>query len=103
MGGWNARAMWRDDGQLVSYMYYPGHNSPSGCGEDWKWGFQIQDDKMYTVHMYMKVNDPGSSQPAPISWLTLHRHVQRADHSEVMRQAFLQQAQFRVAMQCVCC
>lgn len=52
--------MWRRDGQLVSYMYYPGHDN-SECGEDWNYSppVYIEDDKWYRITMYVKVNDDG--------------------------------------------
>ena len=50
--------MWRREGNLVSYMYYPGHDRTQ-CGEDWPWDFQIEDDRWYTLHMHVRVNDPG--------------------------------------------
>jgi hypothetical protein len=58
--------MWRDNGELESYMYYPFRlgDAEGDCGVSWTWeqgggNTKIEDDTWVPVTMYVKVNTPG--------------------------------------------
>lgn len=60
--GFSARAMWREGGDLMSYMYYAGMDSSLSCGEDWRWDKTASTGGWMDVEMYVKVNTPGLPQ-----------------------------------------
>eukprot|EP00892_Ulva_mutabilis_P001975 jgi/Ulvmu1/11779/UM008_0193.1 len=57
--GFSARAMWREGGDLMSYMYYAGMDGSLSCGEDWHWGKTANSGGWMDVEMYVKLNTPG--------------------------------------------
>jgi hypothetical protein len=48
--------MWRDDGALESYMYYPGKTDV--CGDSWLWN-RAAGSSWNFVKMYVRMNDVG--------------------------------------------
>lgn len=56
MTDFNARVMWRDDGALESYMYYPGKTDV--CGDSWLWN-RAAGSSWNFVKMYVRMNDVG--------------------------------------------
>lgn len=59
--GFSSRIMWRDGGDLVSYMYLPGDNSL--CGQDWKYGGSKGSSSWQRAEIYTKMNTPGMVPP----------------------------------------
>jgi hypothetical protein len=57
--------MWRELGQLVSYVYYPGKEA--ACGVDWTWEGAFAGSKYRTIRFYVKVNTPGMVPPVGFS------------------------------------
>lgn len=54
----SSRVMWREDGELVTYTYYP--DGTTRCGKDAKAkGFRFETGKWYTITKYVKMNDIG--------------------------------------------
>lgn len=56
-GSYSARVMWRKQGELESYMYYPGKKAR--CGDSWLWGKRA-DDKWHFVKLYVRMNAIGA-------------------------------------------
>jgi hypothetical protein len=54
--GFSARLMWRRDGKLVLYTYFP--DRKKNCGEDYVF-FQALSGKWYTLTQTIKLNTPG--------------------------------------------
>ena len=54
--GFSMRLMWREDGAIVTYAYYPDKPESIRCGEDWPWSKKIQSGKWYHVRLYAKLN-----------------------------------------------
>jgi hypothetical protein len=52
--------MWRPEGNLVSYMYYP--LKEERCGIDWRWDVVAKPGMWHEVTMYVRVNEPGMLQ-----------------------------------------
>lgn len=65
--GWSARVMWRDDGEMESYMYYPYHERDTkSCGVSWGWErdnreLKVASGEWVDISMYVKVNTPGAA------------------------------------------
>jgi hypothetical protein len=66
----NARVMWRENGALESYMYYP--NKTSICGDSWLWNAAAGSTWNF-VKMYVRMNDVGAL-PGLFSYVK-HPHV----------------------------
>jgi uncharacterized short protein YbdD (DUF466 family) len=49
--------MWRQSGNLVSYLYYP--TKTGNCGQDFAWKGAGLSSEYQTITVYVKVNDPG--------------------------------------------
>lgn len=64
--GFSARAMWREGGDLMSYMYYAGMDSALSCGEDWRWDKTASTGGWMDVEMYVKLNTPGQANGVEI-------------------------------------
>jgi hypothetical protein len=58
--GFSARLMWRKNGNLVVYSYFPNRLEPrqGNCGIDYKFA-QVEADRWYTIRQYIKLNTPG--------------------------------------------
>jgi hypothetical protein len=54
--GFSTRLMWREDGAMVTYAYYPDKPSSIRCGEDWMWSKKVQAGKWHHIRMYAKLN-----------------------------------------------
>jgi hypothetical protein len=50
------RLMWREDGAIVTYVYYPDKPESVQCGEDWPWSKRVQAGKWHHIRMYAKLN-----------------------------------------------
>lgn len=86
--GWNARLMWRADGNVVQYVYYPDMNDPNhpGYGEDMPWtGFVSQNkfipDKWHKVSTMIIMNTPGVKNGIIRSWFDGELCLNRTDIS----------------------
>jgi len=58
--GWSNRLMWRSNGRMVTYTYYPDKPKVWRCGEDWNWSKGVVGGKWYTIRMTVKMNTPGA-------------------------------------------
>jgi hypothetical protein len=65
----STRVMWREEGQLMSYVYYPGKEA--ACGADWYWEGAFAGSNYRTIRFYVKVNTPSASAPALLAWNAL--------------------------------
>ena len=61
--------MWRDEGRMVTYAYYPDKPKSIRCGEDWKWSQKIQDGVWNHIRMWSKLNTPGEADGEYKAWL----------------------------------
>lgn len=58
--------MWRDGGEMESYMYYPYHSRDTkSCGVSWGWErddgeLRVKDGEWVDITMYVKINTPGA-------------------------------------------
>ena len=67
--GFSTRLMWRDEGRMVTYAYYPDKPKSIRCGEDWKWSQKIQDGVWNHIRMWSKLNTPGEADGEYKAWL----------------------------------
>lgn len=51
--------MWRADGTLMSYMYYPGKEEK--CGADWRWQREAEPDEWQFQKTYVRLNTIGAN------------------------------------------
>lgn len=58
--GFSSRLMFRSEGALMSYMYYPGKSADHNCGEDWFYDVNAQAGTWHTINLYVKMNTPGA-------------------------------------------
>ncbi len=60
--GFSARLMWRRNGKLVVYSYFPNRLEPyqGNCGIDYEFA-TVDVNKWYTVRQYIKLNTPGQN------------------------------------------
>ncbi|HJT24544.1 MAG TPA: hypothetical protein VJ873_08190 [bacterium] len=70
--GWSARIMWRPDGKIVQYVYYP--DQPGTYGEDFDWNYGgcprfFKPGKWYCVETFVQMNSPGKKDGVIRSWL----------------------------------
>ena len=70
--GWSARVMWRADGKIVQYLYYP--DQPTEYGEDFSWDYGgcprfFTPGRWECVETYIQLNDPGKKNGVLRSWL----------------------------------
>lgn len=61
--------MWRENGNIVTYAYYPDKPSSIRCGEDWKWSKKLDSGKWHDIKMWIKLNDVGSGNGEFKAWL----------------------------------
>lgn len=54
--GFSMRLMWRQDGAIATYAYYPDKPDSVHCGEDWLWSKKLRAGKWHTIRMYAKLN-----------------------------------------------
>ena len=54
--GFSMRLMWREDGAIVTYAYYPDKPDSVHCGEDWLWSKKLRAGQWHTIRMYAKLN-----------------------------------------------
>ena len=67
--GWSTRLMWRENGGMVTYAYYPDKSPAARCGEDWRWSSKVQAGKWHSVRIYAGVNTPGVADGVSRAWL----------------------------------
>jgi hypothetical protein len=48
--------MWRENGGIVTYAYYPDKPVSIRCGEDWFWNAKLQSGKWHHIKIWMKLN-----------------------------------------------
>lgn len=70
--GWSARIMWRPDGKIVQYVYYP--DQPGVYGEDFDWDYGgcprfFKPGKWYCVETFVQMNTLGKKDGIIRSWL----------------------------------
>ncbi len=70
--GWSARIMWRPNGRIVQYVYYP--DQADKYGDDFNWDMDGKTrafipGKWQCVETYVQLNDPGKSNGFIRSWL----------------------------------
>lgn len=69
--GWSGRGMWRRNGHLVQYLYYP--DQVSEYGTDFRYSLNqsdvyISDGMWHTIENRIKMNDPGKSNGVFEAW-----------------------------------
>ena len=57
-GSFSSRIMWRAQGTLMSYMYYPGKEER--CGADWLWDKEASDEEWQFQKTYVRMNTIGA-------------------------------------------
>lgn len=72
LDGWSARIMWRPDGKIVQYVYYP--DQPGEYGEDFVWDYGgcprfFKSGKWHCVETFVQMNTPGKKDGIIRSWL----------------------------------
>lgn len=70
--GWSARIMWRPNGRIVQYVYYPDQASEYGDDFNWDMGGKTRTfipGKWQCVETYVQLNDPGKNNGIIRSWL----------------------------------
>jgi len=70
--GFSARSMWRSEGELVQYLYYPDKKEP--CGDDFGYTqnnqpLMAQSGRWYTVRHHVRMNDVGSANGLIEAWV----------------------------------
>lgn len=58
--GFSSRLMFRQNGALESYMYYPDRPLTSACGDDWLYNYNAVAGQWYNVHLAITLNTPGA-------------------------------------------
>ncbi len=76
-GGFSARFMWREGGQLVVYAYYPGMSN--NWGEDIPVGFTLPVGKWTTIRQEIVMNDQGRSNGVLKVWINGNLLLSRSD------------------------
>ena len=51
--------MFRRQGALESYMYYPDKDPREKCGADWLWNRAAVPGEWYNIVLFVQVNTPG--------------------------------------------
>lgn len=54
--GFSTRLMWRADGAIVTYAYYPDKPRSIRCGEDWVWDATLESGRWYEIAMRVRLN-----------------------------------------------
>lgn len=54
--GFSTRLMWRRDGAIVTYAYYPDKPRSIRCGEDWVWDGRLTSGVWHDIAMRVKLN-----------------------------------------------
>ena len=54
--GFSTRLMWREDGAIVTYAYYPDKPRSIRCGEDWVWDGKFTTGVWHDIAMRIKLN-----------------------------------------------
>ena len=71
--GWSARMMWRADGYMVQYVYYPDQRGKWGDSLFWQkdfWSdYSFEPDVWYIVEHRIIMNTPGKSDGVIEGWL----------------------------------
>ncbi len=78
--GWSGRIMWRSDGRIVQYMYYP--DMSGTYGEDFPWDIDkehyFKPNIWYKIKNHFVMNTPGKNDGVIQAWLddvlVLDRH-----------------------------
>lgn len=68
--GYSTRMMFREGGELVSYMYLPGDHAEN-CGRDWGMNGGRGSSSWQTAEIYTKMNTPGAPPSDAVSRLIL--------------------------------
>ena len=87
-GSFSTRVMWRQGGELVSYMYLP--DREENCGEDWQWDVEAG-DKFKEVRIYNRVNDARCALEVSQLYLSSTRAMLTAlrDHAHMACQLYM--------------
>lgn len=67
--GWSTRLMWRQNGGMTTYAYYPDKPRALRCGEDWRWSSDVRSGRWHNVRIFVKINDPGVANGVSRAWL----------------------------------
>jgi hypothetical protein len=67
--GFSTRLMWRANGKMVTYAYYPDKPKSIRCGEDWNWDQGLSSGKWHEIKMWCKLNSPGDKNGEFKAWL----------------------------------
>jgi hypothetical protein len=62
--GFSARLMWRANGAIVAYLYYPDKPKSVRCGEDFVFDTTLESGRWYTIAISVRLNRVSSSGPA---------------------------------------
>ncbi|MBI6550434.1 polysaccharide lyase [Xenorhabdus lircayensis] len=72
--GFSSRLMWRKEGELFGYLYYP--EKEARCGDYVKLNTSLKKDIWYTLTQYVKLNSIGKRDGI---------YIQYIDNTEVLR------------------
>lgn len=80
--GWSARIMWRADGKIVQYVYYP--DQATEYGDDFVWDEggcprYFRPGRWYCVETYVQLNTPGRKDGIIRSWLNGEKALEVTD------------------------
>lgn len=75
--GWSGRVMWRRDGMMVQYLYYP--DKSGTYGEDFPWNRAITRGVWHTITNHFKMNTPGKRDGVMQAWLDGELVLDRRD------------------------
>lgn len=67
--GFSTRLMWRKNGAIVTYAYYPDKPSSIRCGEDWRWSKSLDSGKWHSIKMWIKLNSGTNKNGEFKAWL----------------------------------
>ncbi len=59
--GFTMRLMWRENGRMITYPYWPDRPSATNCGGEWKWSKGVVANTWQTVRQEIKLNTPGQN------------------------------------------
>jgi hypothetical protein len=68
--GWSAKIMWRENGRIIDYVYFP--DQAGQYGADFQWGAKpcyFETGRWYEVCQFVKMNSPGKKDGEIKAWL----------------------------------
>lgn len=81
--GFSTRLMWRENGAIVTYAYYPDKDESIRCGEDWKWDKKLKAGEWHHIRMFAQLNtfEGGDPQEDGVfrAWLDGELVLERTD------------------------